>query len=80
MLPILNKLCAAAAVVLALALARRVWVSRSRARKGLRDPPGPPRLFLLDNLLDIPAKDAHVAYARMAEQYGSYCLQSRGGC
>ncbi|KZV92238.1 cytochrome P450 [Exidia glandulosa HHB12029] len=61
------------ALVVALVTAKRIWRSISLARKGLRDPPGPPQSLVLGNLRDVPTHDAHVAYSRMAEKYDQEC-------
>ncbi|KAF8518587.1 cytochrome P450 [Gautieria morchelliformis] len=56
-------------VAVCLILALRFLLRRPIPR-GLRLPPGPPRKFLLGNVLDMPTQQEWVTYSQWAKQYG----------
>lgn len=65
-----------ACTAIAVFVLRRVWYTLFLAYNGVRDPPGPRPSFLLGNLLDIPKREAHLGYSRLADQYGTLICAS----
>ncbi|RDX44595.1 CyP450 monooxygenase [Lentinus brumalis] len=52
------------------ALAFLWWVIAGSSRAGLPLPPGPPRLPIIGNALDVPTKNMEATFRAMNEQYG----------
>ncbi|KAH9973773.1 cytochrome P450 [Lactifluus volemus] len=64
-------------VFAALSLLATFWAFRDRRwRGGLPYPPGPRPLPIIGNLLDIPKEFSWLAYTRLSEKYGPYCMNT----
>ena len=67
-LPMDTRLISSAAILVAAA----TWIIRSSLQKRYRVP-GPPRNFLLGNLLQLPSNLAFKQFTKWAQEYGMFC-------
>ena len=57
----------------AAAIAAVLWRTKRRGGSALPLPPGPPRLPIIGNMLDMPKHDMHETFRDMCTKYGAFC-------
>ena len=55
----------------AAAIAAVLWRAKRRGGSALPLPPGPPRLPIIGNMLDMPKHDMHEKFRDMCTKYGA---------